>query len=901
MLINTYFPQDPKCDDFDETDLLLTLSDIKEVIINHEFDRLIWAGDINADFKRNTKFVRIVEEFIDEMDLCKSWEEYQIDYTHAAEANDVVHVSTIDHFFWNSSGNDSIIEAGVLHLTDNLSDHSPVFCKMKAQLTKKTVTSSVSSKGISNPCWKKGTEVQKQDYCNDLHEKLQKIIIPTCVNTCSNVHCKNEMHKSALDNLMLDVLTSMEIIADTHTAKQQINNNSNKVNNTIPNWKTEIDPYKKEAHFWHSVWLSAGRPLNNHLHMIMKRTRNTYHHHIRKNKRMQDRVKRSNLFNSCILNNGNLFDDIKRQRKCNQTIATSIDGHNHDIPSHFANKYKKLYNSVDDEVNLLDIEENLKSKITQTNNQDISPITSELLKTASKKLKSGKSDPLLSLTSDFFVNAPPILYDLLASIMKSYIVHAHVSDFLLLSYLIPIIKDKLGDITSSNNYRSIAISSIVMKIFDWVIILAYNKQLKLDDLQFSYQPNVSTSMCSWMVVETISYFSRNGSDIFTCLMDMSKAFDTVQHSVLFKTLLEQGLPCIIVRFLLITYRSQQANVKWCNEVSDFFKIGNGVKQGAVLSAVLYCVYTNGLFEELRRLNVGCCIGQNYVGIVGYADDLFLMCPTVDGLQKMLKVCERYAESRNLRFSTDPNPVKSKTKCMAFLQKKRSIPNLMLCGDFLPWVESGKHLGTKIENKPGSILNQDMKEKRAQYIQRNNELMQEFSFANSITKIKIYAIFNSHFTGSVLWDLLGPDAEKIYNTWSTSVRKMFRLDRTTHRYFIEPISKMPHIKISFMKRFTTFTDNISRSEKISMRNMFNTIKKDCRSITGRNMRMISKYCNKLIVNVKEVSKQYYTPVPIHELWRVKLLEELLDIRDNKDDLEDFSKEEILDFIQYLCTT
>ena len=52
------------------------------------------------------------------------------------------------------------------------------------------------------------------------------------------------------------------------------------------------------------------------------------------------------------------------------------------------------------------------------------------------------------------------------------------------------------------------------------------------------------------------------------------------------------------------------------------------------SAVPYCVYTNDLFKALRRLNIGCCIGQNYVGIIGYADDLFLMSPSLDGLQKI---------------------------------------------------------------------------------------------------------------------------------------------------------------------------------------------------------------------------------------------------------------------------
>ena len=191
--------------------------------------------------------------------------------------------------------------------------------------------------------------------------------------------------------------------------------------------------------------------------------------------------------------------------------------------------------------------------------------------------------------------------------------------------------------TSSNNSRSIAIGSLVMKVFDWVIILAFSKHLKFDDLQFGYQANVSTSMCTWTAVETITHFIRNGSDVFTCLMDMSKAFDTVKHSVLFNKLLKQGLPFIIVRFILITYRHQKANVKWNHEFSNYLNIQNGVKQGAVLSAIFYCMYTNGLFQELRRQNIGCCVGKNYTGIVGYADDLFLMYPTLDGLQKMLLI------------------------------------------------------------------------------------------------------------------------------------------------------------------------------------------------------------------------------------------------------------------------
>ena len=92
MLLNTYFPTDPRCNDFDETDHLLTLFGVKEVIDNHDFDRLVWTGDINADFRRNTKFERLINEFICELDISKSWDINEIDFTHACEVNGVTPV-----------------------------------------------------------------------------------------------------------------------------------------------------------------------------------------------------------------------------------------------------------------------------------------------------------------------------------------------------------------------------------------------------------------------------------------------------------------------------------------------------------------------------------------------------------------------------------------------------------------------------------------------------------------------------------------------------------------------------------------------------------------------------------------------------------------------------------------
>ena len=134
---------------------------------------------------------------------------------------------------------------------------------------------------------------------------------------------------------------------------------------------------------------------------------------------------------------------------------------------------------------------------------------------------------------------------------------------------------------------------------------------------------------------------------------------------------------------------------------------NGVKQGAVLSAILYCVYMNGLFEKLRERKIVCWIGGDYVGILGYADYFFLLSPSIEGLQDMLKVCQDYALEHTLTFSTNPDPQNSKTKCMAFLKTQRDLKTLTLCGNPHGWVKSGKYLGNKVTNDITGIMKDDV--------------------------------------------------------------------------------------------------------------------------------------------------------------------------------------------------
>ena len=79
------------------------------------------------------------------------------------------------------------------------------------------------------------------------------------------------------------------------------------------------------------------------------------------------------------------------------------------------------------------------------------------------------------------------LTEYLAIMVGSFLIHGHVPQFMLMATLVPIIKDKLASISISKNYRSVCITSLVLKLVDWVTINLFGETLGFHNLQFGYQ------------------------------------------------------------------------------------------------------------------------------------------------------------------------------------------------------------------------------------------------------------------------------------------------------------------------------------------------------------------------------------------------------------------------------
>ena len=120
-----------------------------------------------------------------------------------------------------------------------------------------------------------------------------------------------------------------------------------------------------------------------------------------------------------------------------------------------------------------------------------------------------------------------------------------------------------------------------------------------------------------------------------------------------------------------------------------------------------------------------------------------MCTSLQGLQDMVNICQKHAEDTDLVLSTDKaDPAKS----IAFnCEKWKSLPPIFLNGDPLPWKESVKHIGSVL-NCDGTMV-KDNREKRGIFIQTCMNLNQEFETLPSESQLKLFKLYNTHFTGS----------------------------------------------------------------------------------------------------------------------------------------------------------
>ena len=395
---------------------------------------------------------------------------------------------------------------------------------------------------------------------------MHEIYIPTEAVSCKNVHCSDENH--------IDAINKLYIVNSLIQPGEQIMQNDKKKYTHKPGWAEYVDNLYDTSREMRLMWSNAGKPRQGLVHDLHVKCKSRFKYALRFIKNNENMLRKEALAkNLADLNPKAFWSEIKNMNNCKTPLPTSIEGVSGGVQivefwrTHFSNLLNCVSNS-----SVHDCEYGCDAPYYEL------VVSIEEVTHAIEKLDLNKACGSDGICSEHLKYASNVLVPLLAMCFTSFISHGFLPESMLSVVLVPVIKDKAGKISSKDNYRPIALASVISKL-----------------------------------VEVIR----------------------VNHRTLLKQFGARGVPGYVLRILIYWYKNQDMCIRWGDAYSAKFKVTNGVRQGGIVSPYLFNVYVDELSEELNKCNVGCNLNGHLINHIMYADDLVLISPSSAGLSQLL--------------------------------------------------------------------------------------------------------------------------------------------------------------------------------------------------------------------------------------------------------------------------
>lgn len=389
--------------------------------------------------------------------------------------------------------------------------------------------------------------------------------------------------------------------------------------------------------------------------------------------------------------------EIINQSGCSTTDSSTI-----------ANEFNMFFTNVGLNNSLtLDMPNIEKERLIQENNVTInsfyfSPITSCELYYVINSLKNKSSPGIDGITNSVVKHLACFLVDVLSFIFNLSVETGIFPVSLKRAVVIPIFKK--NDRSCLNNYRPISLLSVFSKIFEKVmkkrIIGFINANNLFSNSQYGFREHRNTEQALLSFLDQVTNTMDNGHSASALFIDMTKAFDRVQHSTLLKKLSRWGFRDAIQRWLKSYLNGRTQCVRLNGLLSNELVVKMGVPQGSVLGPLLFLVYINGIFEQ-----------QFKGSLTAFADDVSFTYAGLDvshnndSIKLDLELLSLWLKAHNFLLS-------DKTKIMHFKERNSSNTSTNYhafgCNRKVPCVSSGcfpvyrvnefKYLGVLIDAK-----------------------------------------------------------------------------------------------------------------------------------------------------------------------------------------------------------
>lgn len=764
VLFNVYLPY---CCRENLDEFLYYISKVDSLMKDCNTPNVFAIGDFNADVCKNQhlfggellKFCTSTKYILSDVQLCSN-----DTFTFFSEAHSST--SWLDHIMSTHSSHQLIENVCVLY--DFISsDHHPVLLKVKFPCD---IVDSDDA-GISASPKIKWDQMSEEDigkYSSNTEDTLKSVIIDHELILCDDPSCKDPRHISAINRLYTDIVSSLK-----EAGLSFLKAKKDKPYNCVPGWNDYCKQAHSEAREAYYLWRCNGRPRYGDLFNDMKRSRSYFKYVIRKCKNDKNRINADKLAMHLLGKSDKLFwKEIKKLNQSNAPIVSTVDGvtGTKNVTEMWKTHFEMLLNSS----NNTSEKDHVLNKISGVtiNNCFLQRFTVDEVKESLKNVKNGKTCGLDSIYGEHLKFAHNRLHVLLSLLFNAIVIHGYIPLEFMDTLLVPLIKDKNGNLSDKNNYRPLAITCIISKLMEIVVLNRYKDKFKSTDNQFGFKNKLSTELCIYSLKQITDYYVNLGSPMYLCFLDASKAFDKINHWILFKKLIDRKFPILIIRMLVYWYTNQRFFLRWNNNISSSFTVSNGVRQGSILSPYFFNIYLDELSLMLSNSKTGCIFNGVRVNHLFYADDAVLLAPSPCSLQSLLDICQDFARSNDLVYNT------KKTFCICVKPKWLKdliVPSLYLGGDVIKLTPEHKYLGMFISNDRKDDL--DIKRQVRGIYARGNALLKRFKHCNDQVKVKLFNSYCSNFYCSTLWYRYSKtEFRKLKSAYNRIFRNLFNVSK-----------------------------------------------------------------------------------------------------------------------------
>ena len=538
----------------------------------------------------------------------------------------------------------------------------------------------------------------------------------------------------------------------------------------IPGWNSQVRCLYRESRKHFIRWVEGGRPTQGQLYEVKKESKARFRCALRRCRIEKDVHLSEKLAHDSLDKRYGAFWKTVRDVSTARIASTARVGTAHgsaDICSFWKGHYESLFTSVPNSA--------LEPGSTGENFSFQEFSTNEIM-VALSALPKGKSPGSDNISMEAFQIGSDIIAPFLNTLFNTCVRHAFLPSVLTEVLITPVLKSKSFDKSEASSYRPIAVSTALSKIFEYMVHsrlkqflyppdhLCSEPSRSSRDNQFGFKKGVGTESCVFLLKESIRSYICKDSYVHCAFLDASKAFDRVNHRKLFEKLSEKGVPLYLLSLLRSWYSNQCMYIKWNNFVSEKFEITNGVRQGSLISPLLFTVYMEALSDALNVCNVGIYVGFQQLNHLLYADDLVLLSPSLFGLRTLLQACETFAFKHDIIFNS------KKSFCMRFCARPLDFKPgcIFLNGLPLQWTESVKYLGVSLSTDLGDKA--EIESQLRNFYARSNYLIRKFYFCTHATKLLLFQSFCTSFYLSHLWYRY---PEYIYRRFKVAYNNMFR--------------------------------------------------------------------------------------------------------------------------------